>query len=555
MGAPAAPSRGTMLTLLLSMVGAVSPPPTGHVVTVNDSVAIGVVGDSRLSLDEAIRLANGTLSTSQLSRAELGQIAGSGPGYERIVVDAAMVPAIAYDGSITPIAASQMLMIEGMADASGRKPRLDVGSHPAGFAFRNHMVMIMNFQIVGGAVAVEGTTTMGSMTSPARLMGLDVSGQSSSGYHFHANGAVMAFVHVMDGTLRNLPVGFDLDDNAQAGAMMIEGERLAFDGVQLGVDMLVNSSGDTSMAMWWRSTFVNGDTFARVRRGAGSAQRVMLRIVHCVMTSRSDLSDVQGNDAETIFHHHHSRLTAPAGRKLIWVHPKTARFDVHGSEMDFYGGDVSISSNRFTRRIWQHNNVYHGGRILIDNDGVPPDMMWNRFEGTVIDVAAASRTPFSIVQGEFYGATVVGNSVLGALTLDRCYLSSTTTQQNVTVQNAAPTPWLSVTGVSDAAPPIGGAITLASWSPPGIGLIWDIGLTNERPVTTAFPFRFYAYEQTYQFVTGVLPSGLQLVPVQLPNDPGLVGVEFYLQGVAVPTQGQAHVPPISLPTGSRVIPR
>ena len=37
---------------------------------VNDTSAIGTVGDSKLSIDEAIRLANGSLSLSRLSSAE-----------------------------------------------------------------------------------------------------------------------------------------------------------------------------------------------------------------------------------------------------------------------------------------------------------------------------------------------------------------------------------------------------------------------------------------------------------------------------------------------------
>ncbi len=48
---------------------------------VNDTSATGSVGDSKLSLDEAIRLANGSLALSRLSSAERAQIHGKpGPG-------------------------------------------------------------------------------------------------------------------------------------------------------------------------------------------------------------------------------------------------------------------------------------------------------------------------------------------------------------------------------------------------------------------------------------------------------------------------------------------
>src|SRR5436190_631376 len=53
----------------------------GATLLVNDTDAVGMVGDNKLSLDEAIRLANGSLRQSQLSQAERQQVRGMpGPG-------------------------------------------------------------------------------------------------------------------------------------------------------------------------------------------------------------------------------------------------------------------------------------------------------------------------------------------------------------------------------------------------------------------------------------------------------------------------------------------
>jgi hypothetical protein len=53
---------------------------------VNDTSAIGTVGDSKLSIDEAIRLANGSLSLSRLSSAERAQVHGTpGPGVASLI--------------------------------------------------------------------------------------------------------------------------------------------------------------------------------------------------------------------------------------------------------------------------------------------------------------------------------------------------------------------------------------------------------------------------------------------------------------------------------------
>jgi hypothetical protein len=54
-------------------------PPPQAVLNVNDTNAVGVVGDGFLSLDEAIKVANGSLSSSALSATERAQIQGT-PG-------------------------------------------------------------------------------------------------------------------------------------------------------------------------------------------------------------------------------------------------------------------------------------------------------------------------------------------------------------------------------------------------------------------------------------------------------------------------------------------
>lgn len=56
-------------------------PRTPGVLTVNDTDAVGVVGDSLLSLVEAVKLANGLLTQAQLSADETAQVSGD-PGSE-----------------------------------------------------------------------------------------------------------------------------------------------------------------------------------------------------------------------------------------------------------------------------------------------------------------------------------------------------------------------------------------------------------------------------------------------------------------------------------------
>ena len=65
----------------------------GFTAIVDDPQSHGTVGDSLLSLDEAIQLANGTLLLANLSTAEQARVATTSASTE-IIVDAANTPVI-----------------------------------------------------------------------------------------------------------------------------------------------------------------------------------------------------------------------------------------------------------------------------------------------------------------------------------------------------------------------------------------------------------------------------------------------------------------------------
>ena len=75
-----------LTTLLLSALLANGP---GAIATVDDTNSHGAVGDAKLSLDEAIQLANGTLALTSLSAQELARISGSG-AVTTVRIDAAL---------------------------------------------------------------------------------------------------------------------------------------------------------------------------------------------------------------------------------------------------------------------------------------------------------------------------------------------------------------------------------------------------------------------------------------------------------------------------------
>ena len=100
----------------------------GAVATVDDAQSHGTVGDAALSLDEAIRLANGTLATSSLSAQEQARVTGAGP-VTTIRVDAALTPTISVQSPLSDVLGQGMAVgrvcIEGVP-AQGALPVLDL---------------------------------------------------------------------------------------------------------------------------------------------------------------------------------------------------------------------------------------------------------------------------------------------------------------------------------------------------------------------------------------------------------------------------------------------
>ena len=79
---------------------------SGHAIAlINDSRSHGVVGDDKLSLNEAIRLHNGTLTLAELSAAELSRLLG-GSDLSWAELDASLTPRITVERDLDVIADS-----------------------------------------------------------------------------------------------------------------------------------------------------------------------------------------------------------------------------------------------------------------------------------------------------------------------------------------------------------------------------------------------------------------------------------------------------------------
>lgn len=494
---------------------------------------------------------------SALSALEQAQITGSGTTVGQILIDP-VVTVITLESPLTDITAgapmSGRLLISGGTHAS--MTMIQGGPHGTVFSIRSRYVRIEGFHILGGQIGIDAQMGASGVPFPemAHVHGCMLENQVLSGIRLHGAGTDESMLMVAHTDLRSMPVGITVDDQTTGGMVMGECEFIMMDGAVLGADVFEGGTGPMSMLFFFRSTFVNGDTLARGRRGPASTRQFMFRFVFTDADCALDVTDIQGTtNGATMVHHHHGDFRAAAGHKAFYVWPRTAEFDIHGSEMVF-DGDVAITGNRFTMRVWQQNNLYRNGTLVYDVDGALPNLLWNRYENCVLDVPSTARSPVTVRASEFSSTSISGNSLLAPVQLQGCWRSGGTVSGSVTETQPAPARFLGATNVSPVDPQIGTSITLTTDLPLGVGLLWDVMVSVPRPVTTAEPVRLYGDPATMILIHGWYALHSQLV-LPIPTDVNLVGVEFYLQGVSLRMFGQSYIPAFHLPRGERVTPR
>jgi hypothetical protein len=351
-----------------------------------------------------------------------------------------------------------------------------------------------------------------------------------------------------------MPVGFLLDDQTTGGMLMVEAEHIHFDGVVLGCRVVENGTGGLNMSMFnlFRSHFVNGTTLAEQRVSPTAAQQFMFRFVHSEIVCTGDVLDIEGNaPGLTMVHHHHSDFVAGPGMKAFWVYPRTATFDIHGSEMRFVG-DVAIATNLQTPRMWQQNNRYENGTITLDVDGALPNLLWNQYDNCSIVVPVTARSPVVLRSSELDDTPITGSSFLAPVTLQGCLRTGSSALSGfVSEAQPAAGPFLGRTTVTPPDPQVGASVTFAADLPASFGLIWDIVVSYARPYTTQEPFRFYGDPGTLIVLPGmVVFQSTTTVPI--PNLPGLAGLEFYVQGITLPLAALPYAPAFHLPRGGLI---
>ena len=543
----------TAVLILVASVGA-----QNITATVNDSRSHGVVADNLLSLDEAIRVANGTLTTQALSAAERAQFAGIGT-LTTIEVRGSITPVITLEREITPVTgipgAGADLVINGVQGNGG--PALVAGAFNYGLALKTNRAQVLGLAIRGGRVGIEADTTANlSLGVFGIISDIAFAAQTEAGLRLRTpndQAGRRLLLKVRRCQFPGLPVGIDIRSDSDFGNIDVEGEWLTFAGCATGVDLQSNAVGGRHQWQCFRSNITGGDYCWRLRRALGNDTEWLIRAVYGDYFARRTAFEVDGSTgADTVFHHHQVNVRGGfgSGDYALLTRPLSGRFDLHGSE-NVIEGNVLIQSGRLSRRTWFLNNHFQNGTFAISDDGVQPDLQWNVFASTPVTVLSTNTQPTRFVDCEFVRSPINDTTTAAVMsTLIGCYQAASPTTGNVMVQNPASASWTGVASVTPVDPPRGGFVDLTLALQPGTAGIWWLGFSEPRPVTSNYPYRYYLTTSSAVVIPGIL-VGQSRVRLTIPPQAYLVGVEFHAQPLVALMLGQTYGQALAMPRGGR----
>ncbi len=528
--------------------------------TVNDSRSHGVVADNLLSLDEAIRLANGTLATAALSAAERAQLAGIGT-LTTIEVRGALTPVITLEREITPVTgipgAGADLVINGVQANGG--PVLLAGAFNYGLALKTNRAQVNGLAIRGGRVGIQADTTANlSLGVFGIIANIAFAAQTEAGLRLSApndQAGRRLLLKVRRCQFPGLPVGIEIRSDSDFGNIDVEGEWLSFTACATSVDLLSNAVGGRHQWQCFRSSMTGGDYCVRLRRVLGNDTEWLIRAVYGDHFARRTVFELDGstNGGDTVFHHHQLNVRGGfgSGDYALLTRPLTGRFDLHASE-NVFEGNVLIQSGRLSRRTWFIGNHFQNGTFAISTEGVRPDLQWNVFSSTPITVLSTSTQALAFTDCEFVRSPITDTTTSGTSTLIGCYQAASPTTGNVVVQTPAPASWTGVASVTPVDPPRGGFVDLTLTLQPGTAGMWWLGFSEPRPITSSYPFRYYLMTSTAVVIPGLL-VGQSRLRLTIPPQAYLIGVEFHAQPLVGLVLGQTYGPAVAMPRGGRFV--
>lgn len=561
----ALPTRtaGVMITSILSLLsigGPTGPEPSSRPVPapafhaiafVTDSLSHGVVGDGLLSLNEAIRLHNGTLTVSQMSVAEqlqLSLLPGTGVTSDItwIEIDAEFLPTITIEQNLESIANSTFgLFIRG----SGGVPVLDftAAAVTQGIHSTSSNLILQDLHLQGGPYGLDVSQPDVTGQPGCSLSGIVFDNQSQFGLRVTGNAAsAIGRLIVEKCDFINVPDAIAFDETLADRTTIFEARDVRITGAVDAIDLAVGTGGTarfTFERVIIECSGVGIDLLAPATNGRPLLIEGNHTRVRAPICARFDGS----NDAVTWMQcGMWSLLATPGGTALELG---VVGNQVYGDINEFRCvGDVTVATGGTVPSLQVRNIRCKDGTVTLSTTASQTlAITESRFRNCTTDTAGTGAV--SLDNSSFESGSLGLSSATGLLQATGCFIANAgagvTASQSLTQAHL---------GSMEVAPDdgvIGGSVQIFADLPAGLVCVFTLGdVPDILPVLPA-PFHVYLDTAGFVFLPGVY-TGQQSTSWAVPNLFQFRGYDLIVQSVVLPLGG-VQAPALQLPPGWRFV--
>ncbi|MSR39846.1 MAG: hypothetical protein EXS02_13535 [Planctomycetes bacterium] len=520
------------------------------VVDVTDPLSHGILGDGLLSLNEAIRLHNGTLLWSQLSLAEQAEVqlipgTGSSLAIAWIDIDGSSTPVITIERDLEPILDTTFgLLIRGTNDA----PVLDFSGPGITHGLRApaNAIALQDLILSGGPYGIDVTQTDVAGQLGATFLRVRVENTAQFGVRVTASTAAgIGRVILEDCAFTNCPVALTCSESGAARTTIFEARNVRVAGGATGFQF-VSGPGGTARYTLDRLTIDASGHGLRVQRPVGANRTTLIESTFVQIRAQTCAAIECAPTGVTWATLRMWDLRAPLGGTALSLGllGDSLYGDLDELNLD---GATSVRAGVGPQPITLHNLRCRNGAVAVaTSTSQTLSILASRFDNCQLQSQGSGPIP---LQGCCGVATSVTGTATAPFVANDCHLPGAGAFVQQT--GSLVLPQLGSMSIAPETVQVGSTVTFQANLPSGLFGLFVLGYTDPVPVLLPRPLHVYSQPALTFTVPGIYRLQ-QSYAWTLPAIPWLAGLDFVAQIAVVPDAGMV-APWLQLPPGRRFV--
>lgn len=539
------------LALLLPN-GPPAAPPFHSLAFVNDPLSHGAVGDALLSLNEAIRLHNNSLSFAALSPLEQAQVSlipntGATTDVTWIDVDGAVTPVVTIEQDLDPVLDTTFgLLIRGF----GERPVLDFSGAgiTAGLYAPTNALTVENLHFAGGPYGVRVVQTDVTGQPGAVFQDVSFEGQAQYGVRVFATAANGVGRVIFDRCqFTAVPSAIEVADTGADRTTIFECYDCEVHGALSGLQLQNGARGLGRFT--FERLIVDAAVYGiQLQLPTTNGRPTRIEGTHVRIRAQVCVQATVASDAPTWLDAAMWHLLANAPGNVA-LQLGALGDQVFGDVDEFVcRGDVLLATGGTVQPLSLRNcRVRDGGVALWTNAAQPLVVSESCFTNCQTDNGGTG--PVTVTDSCFVGGGLGTGGLPGTFQLTGCYVQNA--GPGVQQSLSAPAPQLGAVVVTPDDIALGSTIQLGVDLPTGLFAVLVLGEAAAPPTPLPAPFWVYVDLNQFVFVPGVYRLQ-QAFAWNVPNVATAVGLDLVLQALVLPDPG-VQAPWLQLPPGWRFV--